>query len=196
MSVRPIRISGDPVLHHRALPVMTWDAPLHELVDDLVDTMRAAPGVGLAAPQIGVPLQVFVWGWEDTLGVLHEGAIINPTLQSDPLPRRALDSDAEVEGCLSLPDLRYPLRRADRVTLGGFDRDQKPVKIEAEGWLARIFQHEGDHLQGLLYVDRLPFRTRLGARRDTRREGWGKPGHSWLPGVDDFEASDHDTEEA
>lgn len=195
MTIRPIRITGDPVLHSPAAPVTRFDDELHELVADMVDTMRAAPGVGLAAPQIGVSQQVFVWEWTDDDGILQEGAIINPTLHVGPLERRKADAEEDLEGCLSVPDFRYPLVRANRVVLRGTTPQQTSLQITAEGWLARIFQHEFDHLQGKLYVDHLPWRLRRTARKEVRAEGFGIPGKSWLPGVDDFE-SDHEVEEA
>ena len=195
MTIRPIRITGDPVLHSPAAPVTRFDDELHELLADMVDTMRAAPGVGLAAPQIGVSQQVFVWEWTDDDGILQEGAIINPTLHVGPLERRKADAEEALEGCLSVPDFRYPLVRANRVVLRGTTPQQTSLQITAEGWLARIFQHEFDHLQGKLYVDHLPWRLRRTARKEVRAEGFGIPGKSWLPGVDDFE-SDHEVEEA
>ena len=195
MTIRPIRITGDPVLHSPAAPVTRFDDELHELLADMVDTMRAAPGVGLAAPQIGVSQQVFVWEWTDDDGILQEGAIINPTLHVGPLERRKADAEEDLEGCLSVPDFRYPLVRANRVVLRGTTPQQTSLQITAEGWLARIFQHEFDHLQGKLYVDQLPWRLRRTARKEVRAEDFGIPGKFWLPGVDDFE-SDHEVEEA
>ena len=195
MTIRPIRITGDPVLHSPAAPVTRFDDELHELLADMVDTMRAAPGVGLAAPQIGVSQQVFVWEWTDDDGILQEGAIINPTLHVGPLERRKADAEEDLEGCLSVPDFRYPLVRANRVVLRGTTPQQTSLQITAEGWLARIFQHEFDHLQGKLYVDHLPWRLSRTARKEVRAEGFGIPGKFWLPGVDDFE-SDHEVEEA
>lgn len=196
MSVCPITITGEAVLHAKASPVTDFGAPLQQLVSDMVDTMRQAPGVGLAAPQIGVGLQVFVWEWSDDEDQLHEGAIVNPTLSRGPLPRRAVDGEADLEGCLSVPDFRYPLIRADDVVLSGLTPTGEPLMISAQGWLARIFQHEFDHLQGKLYIDRLPWKLRFSARREIREEGFGKPGNSWLPGVDAYEESDHEAEEA
>lgn len=196
MTVHPIRITGDPVLHTPASPVTTFDSELHALVQDLVDTMHAAPGVGLAAPQIGVGLQVFVWEWEDDDGVLHAGSIVNPKMTTARRKRGKLDPDADAEGCLSAPDLRYPTRRSHSVVLQGFTPDQVPFHQEASGWLARIFQHEFDHLRGTLYLDRLSFRAKMQARREIRDAGWASPGLSWMPGVDDFEGSHHDAEEA
>lgn len=196
MAIRPIRITGDTVLHSPAKSVTEWDESLQNLITDMVDTMHAAPGVGLAAPQIGVPLQVFVWEWEDDDGVLHEGAVINPVLNVGPLSRAKPDEVHDLEGCLSVPDFRFPLTRADRVVLTGFTPERTPLQISANGWLARIFQHEYDHLQGKLYVDRLRWKLRREARADIKEEGWGVPGLSWTPGEDDFEGSGHEPEEA
>lgn len=196
MTVRPISITGDPVLHHRAEPVEDFGPALHELIHDMVDTMRAAPGVGLAAPQIGVGAQVFVWEWEDQDGVLHEGTVINPTLQKSALAVGRLDEDDDAEGCLSVPDLRFATRRSPSVRLRGLTPSGDALDISAEGWLARIFQHEWDHLQGVLYTDRLGLRRRRQARSEIAANGWGVPGLSWEPGVDQYEGSGEDAEEA
>jgi peptide deformylase len=196
VSVRPIRIAGDPTLHRASQPVTLWDGELESLVEDMIDTMHTAPGVGLAAPQIGVSLQVFVWEWEDDDGSAHEGVIINPSLIKGPPSRGRLDEEADSEGCLSVPDLRYPRRRSHEVLLTGWSLTQQPLSIPASGWLARIFQHEWDHLQGHLYIRGLSFRERRDAKKDIRDAGWGTPGHAWTPGVDDYENSGHDAEEA
>ncbi len=195
MTIRPICITGDPVLHTPAHPVTEFDDALQELLHDMVDTMRAAPGVGLAAPQIGVSQRVFVWEWTDENDMLQQGAVINPTLHRGPRHRRPVNLEDDLEGCLSVPDFRFPLARVDRVVLRGTTPQATPLQIQAEGWLARIFQHEFDHLQGTLYIDRLPWRLRRKARKEIQAEGWGTPGTSWLPGVDDYEL-DHQAEEA
>ena len=196
MNVRPIRITGDPVLHSATNQVTDFGPALHELVTDMVDTMREAPGVGLAAPQIGVGLAVFVWEWTTEDGVHHEGVVVNPHLTLGPIPRGRPDPEEDLEGCLSVPDLRYPLNRAETAVLTGVTALQEPLKIRASGWLARIFQHEMDHLNGKLYVDRLRWRDKRDAKKHIRHEGWGSPGLSWLPGVDAFEESGEETEEA
>ncbi len=195
MTIRPIRIAGDPVLHHRAQPVSELGPELDDLIGDMVDTMREAPGVGLAAPQIGVGLQVFVWEWEDAEGTRHEGTVLNPSLQKSPLSRGKLDEDDDAEGCLSVPDLRFPTRRSPSVRLRGLTARGEKLDITAEGWLARIFQHEWDHLQGILYIDRLGLRRRRQARSAIAAQGWGTPGLSWQPGVDSYEGSDENAEE-
>ena len=196
MTVRPIRITGDPVLHTPAHEVVVWDSQLRQLVADMVDTMKAAPGVGLAAPQIGVGLAVFIWEWTDDDDILHKGVVINPSLSKTRIPRGKPDPESDLEGCLSVPDFRFALRRSDDVVLTGKTLDNEDLEVRARGWLARIFQHEFDHLQGTLYVDRLPWRTILKARREIKEEGWARPGLSWLPGRDDFEGSGQDSKEA
>lgn len=196
MTVRPIWITGEPVLHRPAQPVVDFDSNLLELITDMVDTMKSAPGVGLAAPQIGVGRRVFVWDWADDAGVTHQGVVVNPRLERGRVPRGAPDPDEHVEGCLSIPALRYPLARAHTALLTGVNGTGEPLSIEATGWLARIFQHEMDHLEGTLYVDRLRWRDKRAATKEIRAEGWGSPHISWLPGVDDLEGSGEDAEEA
>lgn len=184
MAVLPIRICGDPVLHSPAVEVTEFDAGLHELVHDMFETTTAAPGVGLAGPQVGVGKRLFVYDWVDDHDVRHRGAAINPTLWITPVPAGDADPDTESEGCLSFPGERFPLRRAPRAILSGFDVDGAPFEVRAEGWLARIFQHEFDHLDGLLYIDRLTDGFARTAAKIERKRGWGVPGQSWLPGVD------------
>lgn len=188
MTIRPIRITGEPVLHTVAKPVTRFDDELRALVDDMFETMDEAPGVGLAAPQVGVGLRLFVYTYTDDSGVLHRGHIINPELWLTPAPTGPLDIDEEAEGCLSVPGERYPLRRAERGILTGVDVDGAAVRIEADGWLARIFQHEYDHLNGVLYVDRLIDPYAYAANKVVKKRRWGQPGLSWTPGVDDVDA--------
>jgi peptide deformylase len=187
MAVLPIRITGDPVLHSPASPVTEFDEELRTLVEDMFETMDEAPGVGLAGPQVGVPLRLFVFGWTDDDDVLHRGVAINPVLWQSPLSIAELDEDAESEGCLSFPGERFPLRRAERVVLRAVDLEGVPFEIEADGWLARIFQHEYDHLDGVLYVDRLGHPYGKAAAKVQRKNSWGVPGLSWLPGRDHLE---------
>ncbi len=185
--IRPIRIYGDPVLHQRAAEVSVFDQELRDLVQDLFDTMDKAPGVGLAAPQIGVGLRVFVYSYPDDDETPRRGVVINPTLSHTPVEQVEADEELESEGCLSFPGERFALKRGDRVLVEGVDLDQNPVHIEAEGWFARIFQHEFDHLNGILYVDKLPFGARKEAFEVMQDLGWNKPGVSWQPGVDNLE---------
>lgn len=143
MAVRPIRLYGDPVLHTPSHPVTAFDHALRTLIADMIDTMIDAPGVGLAAPQVGVALRVFVY---DVDGVI--GHIVNPTL--------TLTGDLhEVEGCLSVPELRYARHRYAHAVAEGFDQYGEPLRLEGEGLLARCFQHETDHLDGMLYLENL-----------------------------------------
>jgi peptide deformylase len=188
MAVRPIRITGDPVLHTPALPVTEIDDDIRELVVDMVETMHAAPGVGLAAPQVGVGLRIFVWSWTDEDGVLHEGTAINPELLMAPLPLGELDEDEESEGCLSIPGERFPLRRSPVAVLRATGLDGAPFELRADGWLARIFQHEYDHLDGVLYADRLAHPHDKAVAKAIKKKSWGNPGKSWMPGVDDLDA--------
>lgn len=187
MTIRPICITGNPVLHSKALEVTVFDDSLRTLVQDMYDTMDEAPGVGLAAPQIGVNLRVFVYDWDAEDGSEQRGVVINPTLEISEIPAGEPDWEEESEGCLSVPGERFPLKRAERATLRGVDLDQNPVHIEATGWFARIFQHEFDHLEGTLYVDRLIEEYSLEAQQIIKERGWGKDGLTWLPGHEKLE---------
>ena len=187
MAVLPILITGQPLLHSPASPVVDFDDALTTLVRDMEETMAAAPGVGLAAPQVGVPLRVFVFHWTDEGGLLHRGTAINPELWTSPLSIDELDEDDESEGCLSLPGERFPLRRAERALLRATELDGTRYEIEAEGWLARIFQHEYDHLDGVLYADRLAHPNDRAAAKAIKKRSWGVPGRSWMPGVEHLE---------
>ena len=175
------------MLHTRAREVEVFDEELRLLVRDMFDTMDKAPGVGLAAPQVGIPLRVFVYDYPDDDGNERRGVVINPELVISEVSTEAPDEEDEVEGCLSVPGERFPLKRSERAVLTGVDLDQNPVKIEADGWFARIFQHEFDHLNGTLYVDRLAEPWKSEAAEAVEELGWGKPGHSWLPGKDKLE---------
>jgi peptide deformylase len=187
MAVLPIQITGNPVLHARANDVTSFDHELATLVADMFDTMEAAPGVGLAAPQVDVPLRLFVFNWTDDDDTLWRGVAINPVLWVSPVPIGPADDEAESEGCLSVPSERFALRRSELAILSAVDLDQRPFEIRAEGWLARIFQHEYDHLDGVLYVDRLDHAVGKSAAKAVKKNGWGEPGLSWMPGVDDLE---------
>jgi peptide deformylase len=187
MAVLPIRISGDPVLHSPAAPVTEIDETLRILVADMFETMAAAPGVGLAAPQVGVGSRVFVYNWTDDDDTLWHGAAINPTLFITPTPIGEADEETESEGCLSIPGERFPLRRGERAILRATEIDGTDYEIEASGWLARIFQHEYDHLDGILYADRLEHSHAKSVSKVIRKKGWGVPDRSWFPGVDHLE---------
>jgi peptide deformylase len=187
MAVLPILITGEPVLHSPARPVTDFDESLRELVADMFETMEKAPGVGLAAPQVGVPLRVFVFNWVDDMDERWRGIAINPEILISPAPIGKPDAETESEGCLSIPGERFALRRSELTVLSAVDLDGKPFEISAIGWLARIFQHEFDHLSGILYTDRLVGSTSTAAAKAIRKHGWAEPGEKWLPGVDLFE---------
>lgn len=161
MAVQPIRLFGDPILRTPAQEVVDFDRELRKLVADLTDTMRDAPGSGLAAPQIGVSLRVFTWWVDDDLGHL-----CNPSLD---LSDETQDGE---EGCLSIPDLAFDTRRARRVVAKGFDMHGEPVTIEGSDLLARAIQHETDHLDGVLFIDRLDAQTRKEAMKAIREADW------------------------
>jgi peptide deformylase len=161
VAVQPIRLFGDPVLRTPAAPVTDFDAELRRLVADLTETMNEAPGVGLAAPQIGVGLRVFTYYVDDELGHL-----VNPSLE---LSTEEQDGD---EGCLSLPGLTFPTKRALRVVATGQNMYGDPVTLSGSYLLARCVQHETDHLDGVLFVDRLDEETRKRALRAIRESAW------------------------
>ncbi|MFD6699022.1 MULTISPECIES: peptide deformylase [unclassified Microbacterium] len=187
MAVLPIRIMGDPVLHSPADPVGEITNEIRTLVADMHETMDVAPGVGLAAPQVGVGLRIYVYSYVDDDENPWRGEIINPVLWMAPLSPGSPDPDLESEGCLSFPGERFPLRRSERVLVTGVDLNGDAVRIEVDGWRARIMQHEFDHLDGILYVDRLDDGDWKTVQKIARKRGWGRPGASWLPGVDDLE---------
>ena len=175
------------MLHSPATPVDRIDDDVRSLVRDMFETMDAAPGVGLAAPQVGVPLRLFTYGWVDDTGTRWRGVAIDPELWISPPPAGAADPEDESEGCLSFPGERFGLRRAARAILRATDLGGTSFEIPAEGWLARIFQHEYDHLDGTLYTDRLGERDQRLVAKITKKLGWGTPGASWMPGVDHLE---------
>ena len=161
VSVVPIRLFGDPVLRTPASEVVTFDKELRGLVKDLTDTMRDAPGVGLAAPQLGVSLRVFTYWVDDELGHL-----VNPVLDlSDE------QQDGE-EGCLSVPDLTFECKRARSVVAKGMNMHGEPVTLEGSDLLARCVQHETDHLDGIVFIDRLDAKTRKEAMKAIRESDW------------------------
>jgi len=165
MSVRDIRLFGDPVLRSVANPVVDFDTQIRRLVQDLTDTLLAVPGAGLAAPQIGEGLRVFVYHVDDLVGHL-----INPVLS---LSEQTQHGD---EGCLSIPGLTFGCTRAYGVVARGLDMHGEPVVIEGTVSLARCIQHETDHLDGVLFVDRLDTETRKLAMKAIREAEWNRGG--------------------
>jgi peptide deformylase len=161
VTIQPIRFFGDPVLTTPASPVEVFDKELRKLVADLTETMLDAPGAGLAAPQIGVPLRVFVWDVDETIGHL-----VNPVLT---LSDETQDGE---EGCLSFPELRYETRRAMKAVAKGFNMYGEPVTVEGTEFLARALQHETDHLDGIVFIDRLSDDLRKEAMKEIRNSDW------------------------
>jgi peptide deformylase len=159
--LKPIRLFGDPVLRTAAEPVTDFDLELRNLVRDLTETMLDAPGLGLAAPQIGVGLRVFTYHVDD-----EPGHLINPVLELSG------DPEEDDEGCLSLPGLQYPTPRAPRLVATGFNMFGDPVTIEGTELLARCVQHETDHLDGILFIDRLDKKQRKLAMKEIREAEW------------------------
>ena len=164
MAVQPIRIIGDPVLRTPAEPVTTFDKELRVLVRDLEETMFAAPGVGLAAPQIGVGLRVFTFACSEE----ERGHIVNPVLGE-----LSEQMETDDEGCLSVPGLSYLTTRSISVVARGFNAYGEPIVIPASTpFVARCLQHETDHLDGVVFIDRLDDATRKRAMREIREQLW------------------------
>jgi peptide deformylase len=161
-----IRIYGDPVLRQRARDVEDIDGRLKQLADDMTETMYAAPGVGLAAPQVGVQKRLFVYDTGDGEG---PRTIVNPVLAE------ARGEWTFEEGCLSVPGLSWPIVRPKEIHLTGYDLQGNEVSIEADEFLARVFQHEVDHLDGVLLVERLDEDQRREAKRVLRARALDLP---------------------
>jgi peptide deformylase len=175
--VQPVRLFGDPVLRARAAEVVDFDKELRNLVRDLRDTMAAEGGAGLAAPQLGVSLRVFTYHRADLIGAdLTEagltgddatGHLVNPTF--DVVGDEMQDGP---EGCLSIPGLSWDCRRHLRVVARGRDQYGEPIEVHGTERLARVIQHETDHLDGVLFIDRLDPETRRQAMREIRQARW------------------------
>ncbi|MEX5710047.1 peptide deformylase [Parafrankia sp. FMc6] len=153
MTLLPIRTLGDPILRTPAEPVTVFDTALRHLVENMIETMYAAPGVGLAAPQVGVGLRLFVFDTEydsdDRDSTRRPLVVVNPVLETGPTDQHGS------EGCLSVPGLAYPTTRSATATVRGVDTTGAAVTYTGSDLLARCFQHEVDHLDGTLYLDRL-----------------------------------------
>ena len=170
LAVRSIRLLGDPVLRARASEVVDFDRPLRRLIKDLGDTMVDANGVGLAAPQLGVGLRVFSYlvpSSEDDEGG-HVAHLVNPSIVEEDK-----DEVEDEEGCLSVPGISYPLKRPRRVVARGFDGHGEPVEVTGTLRLARCILHETDHLNGVIFLDRLDPDARREALREFRERVLG-----------------------
>jgi len=147
--IRPIMRYGERPLHHPAADVQAFDADLHRLIDDMIETMYAAPGIGLAAPQVGVPLRVFVIDLSIGTKLSDLIVMVNPSF----VARDGMQ--IEEEGCLSVPGFNATVVRPSHAAVRGFDRDGVEQTIEGSDLLARAFHHEMDHLDGTVFIDRL-----------------------------------------
>jgi peptide deformylase len=152
MAFRQIVTLPEPVLRRKARKVTEFGPELQNLIDDMVETMRQAPGVGLAAPQVNAPLRVIVVEFGD-----EENQEVPPklyTVVNPEITRYSPETEVGTEGCLSIPGFVGDVERAESITVRGLNRYGRPVRVKAKGWLARIFQHEVDHLDGMLFIDR------------------------------------------
>jgi peptide deformylase len=165
-SPRKITVVGDPVLAAPCRQVTEFNDELAELIDDMFASMEVAEGVGLAAPQVGSDLAVFVYDCPDAEGVHHVGHVVNPTIEIG-------DEDYTAdEGCLSVPGPYEALGRATTATVRGFDKTGAAIEVTGEGFFARCLQHETDHLRGVLYIDHLPRNRRRKVLREMEPFEW------------------------
>jgi peptide deformylase len=165
MAVLKVRKYGDPVLRKRAKPVEAVTPQIRAFIADMVDTMYDEVGIGLAAPQIGISLRLMVVGHDDNR---QARALINPVITEQG------GSVTAEEGCLSIPGVFAPVTRAEWVKLEAQDTEGQPVSITARGLRARVFQHEMDHLDGVLFIDRLDAVTRDRIKRKIKKEGFAE----------------------
>ncbi|WP_405486645.1 peptide deformylase [Nocardia sp. NBC_00511] len=188
MAILPIVIVGDPVLHNPTEKVTQTPQELSELIADMFETLDIANGVGLAANQVGVSQRLFVYDCPDEsedgkLLARRRGVVINPILETSAIPETMPDPDDDEEGCLSVPGEQFPTGRADWARVTGTDEKGEPVELEGHGFFARMLQHEVGHLDGFLYTDVLIGRNARAAKKAIKRNGWGTPGLSWIPGT-------------
>jgi len=162
VTVQPIRLFGDPVLRTRADPVVDFDKELRALVRDLTETLLDEGGAGLAAPQIGVGLRVFAFDVDDTVGYLVNPELHFPDEEEQDGP----------EGCLSIPGIYVDTKRRQNVVANGFNEYGDPVRLVGTGLMARCCQHETDHLDGILFLDRLDAQARKAAMKEIRQAPW------------------------
>ncbi|MFF4246380.1 peptide deformylase [Streptomyces sp. NPDC001822] len=173
---RPITVVGNPVLHKECKDVTEFDDELARLIDDMFASQRTAQGVGLAANQIGVDRKVFVYDCMDDDNVRHVGVICNPVLEDLAPEQRNLDDSNE--GCLSVPTAYAALARPDYAVVRGQDAQGNAIKVRGSGYFARCLQHETDHLNGYLYIDRLSKRDRKDALKQMAE---GEPRYEVVP---------------
>ena len=162
MTVQPIRLFGDPVLRTKADPVVDFDKELRKLISDLTETLLDEGGAGLAAPQIGVGLRVFAFDVDDTVGYLVNPELHFPDEEEQDGP----------EGCLSIPGIYVDTKRRQNVVARGFNEHGEPVRLVGSGLMARCCQHETDHLDGILFLDRLDAQARKAAMKEIREASW------------------------
>ncbi|MFC1940666.1 peptide deformylase [Chloroflexota bacterium] len=151
MAILPIRIVPDPILRQKSKRVRSINGSIHNLISDMIETMHAAPGVGLAAPQVGVPLRVIVIGIPEQ----EDMALINPEIV------RRSGEHLVNEGCLSVPGYVGEVKRAESVTVKGRNQNGKEIRIKADGLLAQALEHEIDHTNGILYIDQMESTEKL-----------------------------------
>ncbi len=157
MGLRTIVTLPDPILRRKARPITAFDKELQTLIDDMIETMREAPGVGLAAPQVGIGQRLIVVEYAEPPEEGEEDKEVKPKLYvvaNPEIVKRSEETVLGVEGCLSIPGLVGEVERHTMVQVKGLNRRGQPMKIKAEGWLARIFQHEIDHINGVVFPDR------------------------------------------
>lgn len=183
MAVRPITIVGHKALHAPTKRVKEITDDTRALVEDMFETMEAANGVGLAANQVGVKQRIFVFDCpDDELGENRRGVVINPKLEKGRVAAGEADEENDNEGCLSVPGEHFPTARADWAKVTGTDLDGNEIVIEGHGFFARMLQHETDHLDGYLYLDRLTPTMRLESREAVKDRGWQYDGITkWDP---------------
>lgn len=176
MALRPVRIYGDPVLREKAREIRAFDSSVRALVADLFETMAAYNGVGLAANQVGVAQRVFVVDVPHEDGTRDRFAVVNPVLD------RRSGKQRDDEGCLSMPGINEAVERALKLRLRGLDERGQPIERIVEGFLARAVQHETDHLDGVLFTDRLSLLKKQFLRRDLDALARGELPNGYHPG--------------
>lgn len=204
MTVLPITIYGEPVLHKptKLVELDKDNKPspeVNKLIDDMYETLAASKGVGLAATQVGVGLRLFVYDcpFREADGKVEyrKGEVINPILTTSEIPETMPEENKDEEGCLSFPGENYPTNRANWAKVSGYDRNGNPIEIEGTDFFARMLQHETGHLEGIIYVDTLIGRWKRAAKKALKQHGWGKPGLTWIPGIYPDPFADEEEEE-